>query len=221
MDCLFFMPKIAVTILLYCLLLLAGYLYLLAQKLPGKNLLSTTNSIQSTTVSPSAHFTKLRQKALVVRDYIIKGGYNSYTCFLIDMSLPSGSNRFFIYNLQKDSVLASGLVTHGRCNQYWLQGRRYSNGVGSGCTSTGRYKVGVAYQGRFGLAFKLHGLDSSNSNAYKRYVVLHAHECVPQKETVAEICQSDGCPTVSPAFLQQLKQYIHHSGKPVLLWIFE
>jgi hypothetical protein len=115
----------------------------------------------------------------------------------------------------------SGLVTHGRCNEWWLEGRKYSNTQGSGCTSLGRYKVGAAYQGRFGLAYKLHGLDSSNSNAFSRYVVLHAHTCVPQAETVDEICQSDGCPTVSPLFLQRLSTFLDKKVSPTLLWVFD
>ena len=36
-----------------------------------------------------------------------------------------------------------------------------------------------------------------------------------------EICQSDGCPTVSPGLLQYLKPIINASKKPVLLWIYE
>ena len=50
-------------------------------------------------------------------------GYNDRICFLIDMSLPSGSSRFFVYNLKTDTLQNSGLVTHGRCNQQWLEGR--------------------------------------------------------------------------------------------------
>jgi hypothetical protein len=141
--------------------------------------------------------------------------------FFIDMQLSSGKNRFFIYDFLKDTVRASGLVTHGRCNEDWLEGRRYSNIPGSGCTSLGKYKTGLAYFGRFGLAFKLHGLDKINDKAYARYVVLHAHECVPETEVDDEICQSDGCPTVSPFFLKKLESLIRNSKKPVLLWIYE
>ncbi len=136
------------------------------------------------------------------------------------MSLPSGQKRFFIYDLQKDSIQNAGLVTHGRCNQEWLEGRKYGNTIGSGCTSLGRYKIGHAYKGRFGLAFKLYGLDKTNDNAFKRFVVLHSHDCVPEREVSNEICQSDGCPTVSPGFLKQLEIPIKRSEKPVLLWIF-
>jgi L,D-transpeptidase catalytic domain len=147
---------------------------------------------------------------------------NPRICFLIDMEVSSGSKRFFVYNMVEDTVVASGLVTHGRCNELWLEGRKYSNEVGSGCTSPGRYKIGHKYSGRFGLAYKLHGLDSSNSNAYRRYVVLHGHECVPEAEVEPyPICQSDGCPTVSERFLKTLAGYIDGATKPILLWIYE
>ena len=116
----------------------------------------------------------------------------------------------------------AGLVTHGRCNKSWLNGRQYGNEVGCGCTSLGKYKVGVSYKGKFGLAYKLHGLDSTNNNAFRRYVVLHSHECVPEQEVdPAPICQSDGCPTVSLSFLTELAKQLDKSGKPVLLWVFE
>jgi len=148
--------------------------------------------------------------------------YNTQIGFLLDMSIESGRDRFFVVDMKKDSVLSAGLVTHGRCNQNWLRGRKYSNIVGSGCTSLGRYRVAGSYHGRFGLAYKLHGLDPTNNNAFKRYVVLHAHECVPDKEVhPLPLCQSDGCPTVSPAFLQELKVIIEAASQPVILWIYE
>ncbi len=164
---------------------------------------------------------KLEKKAADARNFIARKGFNSSICFFIDMSLPSGKNRFFIYDLKKDSVKNTGLVTHGNCMEYWLAEQRYSNEVGSGCTSLGKYKIGNPYSGKFGYAYKLYGLDTSNSNAYERAVVLHSHECVPESEVADNICQSNGCPTVSPGFLQQLKTIINTSKKPVLLWIYE
>jgi hypothetical protein len=162
----------------------------------------------------------LKLKAENARSFISKNNFNNRYCFLIDMSMASGQKRFFIYDLNKDSLMGSGLVTHGNCNQDWLEGRRYDNMVGCGCTSLGKYKVGAPYTGRFGLAFKLYGLDKTNSNAFSRYVVLHSHSCVPETVTDSEICQSNGCPTVSPGFLKQLQLLINQSEKPVLLWIF-
>ena len=171
----------------------------------------------------ASHFSveKLQQKAVAARQYVQQKGFNSERCFLIDMSLPSGQKRFFIYDLKKDSVRNSSLVAHGNCFEYWLEGRRYSNVVGSGCTSLGRYKIGIPYTGKWGYSYKLHGLDSSNNNAFERTVVLHGHSCVPESEVVDEICQSNGCPTVAPSFLLELKAIINQSPKPVLLWIYD
>jgi len=164
---------------------------------------------------------KLKKKSIEAVSFIKKNGYNNSVCFFIDMTLSSGQNRFFVYDIAKDSIQTSGLVTHGRCNQLWLEGRRYANEPGCGCTSLGKYKIGNSYNGKFGLAYKLYGLDKTNNNAFKRFVVLHSHECVPGMEVQDEICQSDGCPTVSPQFLRQLKPMINQSSKPILLWIFE
>jgi hypothetical protein len=169
---------------------------------------------------PAGTMEKLEHKAVAAKAFVQQKGYNDKICFLIDMSLPSGQNRFFIYNLKKDTVQTSGLVAHGNCFEYWLEGRRYSNVVGSGCTSLGKYKIGASYTGKFGFSYKLHGLDSSNNNAFERTVVLHSHSCIPETEVSDEICQSNGCPTVSPTMLKELKATINSSKKPVLLWIY-
>ena len=164
---------------------------------------------------------KLKEKAELARSFLFKKGYNNEICFFIDMSLPSGQNRFFIYDLQNDSLRSQGLVAHGNCFENWLEGRRYSNVVGSGCTSLGKYKIGIPYTGKFGYSYKLLGLDTSNNNAFERTVVLHSHSCVPESEITDDICQSNGCPTVSPNFLAQLKKIINNSKKPMMLWIYE
>ena len=152
--------------------------------------------------------------------YANDNGYNTHYCFLIDMKIPSGKKRFFVYDLKGDSIASAGMVTHG-CGTTYTAAIMFSNEPGSNCSSTGKYKIGQSYNGKFGLAYKLQGLDATNSNAYKRFVVLHAHPSVPTGEVAPQkICTSWGCPTVSPAFLQQLKLYLDKPGKPILLWIF-
>jgi hypothetical protein len=184
--------------------------------------LTATASNESSSFSKAENYPeKIKTKVLEAKLFLVQKNYNHQTCFLVDMSQPSGQNRFFIFDLEKDSIKNAGLVTHGRCNQLWLNGRKYSNEPGSGCTSLGKYRIGKSYYGKFGLAYKLHGLDNTNDKAFSRYVVLHAHECVPENEVIDEICQSDGCPTVSPGFLLELKPIIDQSPKPILLWIFE
>ncbi len=164
---------------------------------------------------------KLRSKAGDARTFTRQKAFNEEVCFLIDMGLPSGQNRFFIYDLKKDTLQQAGLVAHGNCFENWLEGRKYSNVAGSGCTSLGKYKVGISYTGKWGYSYKLHGLDSTNNKAFERTVVLHSHSCIPENEVTDDICQSNGCPTVSPNLLNSLKAIINPSKKPVLLWIYE
>lgn len=162
---------------------------------------------------------RLQPFAFELQQYAVQHKFNNRYCFLIDMKISCGNNRFFVYDLKKNAVLHSGLVTHGYGNSSY-NNIGFSNVPGSNCSSLGTYKVGMAYQGRFGLAYKLHGLDSTNSNAYKRFVVLHAHECVPDTAVApGVICMSQGCPTVAPAFLTLLKNYLDHADKPILLRI--
>ena len=164
-------------------------------------------------------YTRLKNYSSGLLSYAKRNGYNTNYAFLVDMKIPSGSNRFFVYDFSKDSVLQSGLVTHG----YGANGPAisFSNVPGSYCTSLGKYKIGKHYYGRFGLAYKLYGLDPTNSNAINRFVVLHSHACVPASEVAPEdICMSQGCPTVAPVFLTKLQQYLDKSSKPILLYIF-
>lgn len=166
---------------------------------------------------------ELQEKAKEAKTFTVKNNFNTQVCFLVNLSLPSGSNRFFIYDLQKDSIRKQGLVTHGSGRSSSGDSKPiFSNTPNSLCSSLGKYKIGNSYFGQFGLAFKLYGLEKTNSKAFERAIVLHSHECVPDSETEPfTICESWGCPTVSPNFLSSLKTIINSSNKPVLLWIYE
>ena len=163
---------------------------------------------------------RIKQQAEDMVLYTIQNHFNKQYCFMVDMKIESGKKRFFVYNIKKDSVELAGLVTHGG-GKTTAASIQFSNIPNSLCTSLGRYKLGNSYSGKFGLAFKLYGLDKTNSNAYNRFVVLHSHACVPNEEVAPlNICESWGCPTVAPSFLRELKKYIDQSKEPILLKIY-
>jgi hypothetical protein len=156
-----------------------------------------------------------------IKPFLKVNNYCEEYCFLIDMKIPSGKKRFFVYDLLQDTIVHSGLVTHGGGSQTTTDALTFNNIPNSNATSIGKYKIGNEYSGRFGMAFKLYGLETSNNKAFERFVVLHGHSCVPDKEIYPfPICTSLGCPTVSPSFLPILKKYIDKTDKPVVLWIF-
>ena len=209
-------------------LLLAAVVYLLNKQPNMVN--ATVKSIDSTLIKKELAAAREAEMALArlhnfsnqLQTFAAQNRYATDVAFLIDMSLPSGKKRFFVYDLQADTVMHSGLVAHGSCNQRFLKKGQFSNTVNSGCTSTGKYKVGYSYNGNFGKAYKLFGLDSTNSKAFERFVVLHGYSCVPDNETYPQpICNSLGCPMVSYAFLAKLENIIDNSRRPILLWIYQ
>ncbi|CAN5797562.1 murein L,D-transpeptidase catalytic domain family protein [soil metagenome] len=177
---------------------------------------------ESNKENENTQIVKLQEVAKKARSYCKARGYNNDVCLLVDMSMPSGKNRLFEYDLKHDSILSIGLVAHGSCNDNFLANPKFSNEPGCGCTSLGKYKIGYKYKGKFGNAYKLYGLDSSNNNSFKRNIILHSYYMVPDKETYpAPICNSLGCAMVSTTYIKTLAKHIDASDKPMLLWIFE
>ncbi|HZE86454.1 MAG TPA: murein L,D-transpeptidase catalytic domain family protein [Puia sp.] len=165
---------------------------------------------------------RIVQKARALRSFAIAHGYSARIAFLADMRLPSGKNRFFVVDLEKDSVLMMGLVAHGCGDKAFSLDPVFSNVNGSNCTALGKYRISRPYRGQFGLAYKLYGLEPTNDQAFSRNIVLHAYGYVPEWETDPyPICNSRGCPMVAPGFLSRLQPLIDRSPRPILLWILD
>lgn len=164
---------------------------------------------------------KIKNNRMVLKDFAVKNKCNQDYAFIIDMRIPSYKKRFFVYNLKKDSLLASGFVAHGTGSETFKGELVFSNIPDSRCTSLGKYKIGGSYKGIYGFSYRLIGLDSTNNKAIERAIVLHGNSCVPDVETDSyPICFSYGCPMVSVNFLQKLKGYISKQGKkPILMSI--
>lgn len=173
-----------------------------------------------TTHLPGDELSRIKIYSAAARQYCVTHHFNSNYFFFADMHLHSGKNRFFIINMQNDSIIDAGLVAHGSCGPFFSATAIFSNEPGCACSCYGRFKVAGKYAGRFGNAYKLYGLDSSNSNAYKRNIVLHSYYEMPDNEIYpGHVCNSQGCPMVSKNFLKRLSSYIDASKKPILLWI--
>jgi L,D-transpeptidase catalytic domain len=182
----------------------------------------TTASYAVPTYEINAEMKKVRANMLMLKTYALLNKCNIDYGFVIDMRIPSYKNRFFVYNLRRDSIVAAGLVAHGTGSETFRGDLVFSNVPDSRCSSLGKYKIGISYKGMWGFSYKLQGLDSTNNKAFERAIVLHGHTCIPTTEPTDgfPICFSYGCPMVSPAFLQTLKGYISKQGKsPILLSI--
>ena len=147
--------------------------------------------------------------------------YNSKIAFFVDMKIPSGKNRFFVYDLVNNKILDQGLVAHGSGSETGVKGSlKFSNVPNSNCTSLGRYSIGKNYQGIFGKAYRLAGLDETNSKAMERAIVLHHYSAVPYEEQDHYISRSHGCPMVNEQFFKRIEKIIDTSKSNILLNIY-
>ncbi|MGK4569232.1 murein L,D-transpeptidase catalytic domain-containing protein [Flavobacterium sp. 3HN19-14] len=158
-----------------------------------------------------------------------KNNFNEDYYFLIDLSIHSGKNRFFIYDFKQQKITNQNLVTHGSCDvlddndQKWEKAK-FNNQDNSHCSAKGKYKIGKRDTSGWGIKIKywLHGLEPTNNNAIGRVIVLHSWEAVSDKEVYPNYSPlSWGCPAVSDAFMTKLDAKLQKSEKPVLLWIVE
>jgi hypothetical protein len=93
---------------------------------------------------------------------------------VVNFAQHSSQLRFQLVDLQRGSVECF-LVAHGAGSDPeqtgWL--KRFSNAHGSLATSQGSYVTGEEYDGQYGRSRRLVGLDSENSEAYNRAIVIH------------------------------------------------
>jgi len=158
-----------------------------------------------------------------------KEKFNQDYYFLVDLSIHSGKNRFFIYDFKIHKVVGQNLATHGSCdvlpgNDTKWEKAKMSNANNSHCSSKGKYKIGKRDSSTWGIKVKywLHGLEKSNDNAVNRVVVLHSWTAVSNKEIYPKYSPlSWGCPAVSDDFMRILDEKLQKSEKPVLLWIID
>ena len=163
------------------------------------------------------------------KEFCVENEYNEDYYFLVDLSVHSGKNRFFIYDFETNKVIDKNLVTHGSCDQFeenpdkWEKAK-FSNKLDSHCSMKGKYKIGKRDYSSWGIKVKywLHGLEKSNKNAVDRVVVLHSWNAVSNEE-ISPKCSplSWGCPAVSDDFMKKLDKKLQKTEKPVLLWIVE
>jgi len=168
---------------------------------------------------------RLKAKAVLARSYCKEKDMNLDMCVLIDMKIPSGKKRFFLWDFKGDSVLKSGMCSNGSCDNlqsYTPADVKFSNVPNSHCSSLGKYKLGKRGYSTFGIHvnYKLHGLEKTNDNAYKRYIVFHSWNISDEEIYPLEITESWGCPAVSNNFMKEMDVILKHQTKPLLFWIY-
>lgn len=117
---------------------------------------------------------------------------------VIDFTRPSYARRMHVIDLETGRT-ERFLVAHGE-NSGYIYATELSNRIGSHQSSRGFFLTGKAYQGDFGPALKLHGLEEGiNDHAFRRDIVLHGATWAGYGavfENGGRLGRSWGCPAV-------------------------
>jgi hypothetical protein len=129
------------------------------------------------------------------------------TVGIVDFSKASGEQRFFLLDTNTGRV-SRHFVSHGRGSDPAHTGflQRFSNQFGSEASSNGAYVTGDYYPGKYGRSMRVRGLDSSNSNAEDRAIVVHS-AWYAEPDVLAQtgrLGRSEGCFALSHRSLQEV-----------------
>jgi len=172
---------------------------------------------------------KTRKKAAEALRFCTNNGYNTTWCLLADMGVHSGLKRLFVWDFARDSILFSGLVSHGCGSNAWGSDESredpvFKNEHESYCSSIGKYKIGARGYSNWGIHVKylLHGLDKTNSNALSRQIVFHSWNQVADEEVYPQGAPEGwGCPAVSDRMMKQVDALLKDEKISVLLYMYE
>jgi len=171
----------------------------------------------------------LEIKAKKAYEYCSKKNLNTTYCILVNMNIHSGKNRLYVWDFTTNSILKTGLCSHGCCDSIWGEDETkldptFSNVHESHCSSLGKYKIGKRGYSNWGIHvnYKLHGLEKSNTNAYDRFIVLHSWEMIGDQESFPYgTAEGWGCPAVSNKLMKYLDNKFKKNTKAPLLWIYK
>lgn len=104
--------------------------------------------------------------------------YKGEVCHVeVDYSFGSGKPRFFVYEHEK--CLDKSLCAHGKGPGNTASKPRFSNEIGSGCSSLGTFEIiGRSVMSNGYPCLVLRGLDNINSKAYERHIYVHPSKLV-------------------------------------------
>jgi len=175
---------------------------------------SETQSQQSQSILPESKISEIKN--------FVKGkDYNQEIAIFINFKTHSGKYRYFVYDLKNDKILQRAIIAHGEgCVIPDSNNLKFSNIDGSHQSSLGKYEIRESYNGKFGKAYRLDGLDKTNNNARLRSIVLHSYYCISDKESTNLACLSFGCPMLSKNAFNQTAKYIDQSKMPIILYAF-
>ena len=163
---------------------------------------------------------RVSERAEALREFCRKEGYNTKVALFVDLSRHSGRRRFIAWDMVRNAPIFLCPVSHGSGAQRSHVRSAYariSNEDGSHLSSLGRALVAERYMGRYGVAYRLDGLDASNSNLRPRCVVLHGWEHTTSYPIYPiPTVGSFGCPVLSRKMMRRVDELLQNEDRVVI-----
>ena len=173
---------------------------------------------------PAGDADPLARRASEALVYARKHHLNTDYVLLLDYSIPSGTPRLFVWSHDKHQVVARTYAMHGVGGGSTAERPVFSNKAGSQCSSLGKFKVLTSHGAKLRRSYRLKGLERSNSNAYKRGIMIHRSKWVDtwcsKKYIPLHEPSCQGCVTVSSKGMAYLDRLIKSESTPLLLWSY-
>lgn len=140
---------------------------------------------------------------------------------IVDFSQHSAKKRFYLFDTDEEKVtryyVAHGKGSEGKPDDGMAE--IFSNVKNSNCSSLGIYLCLNEYFGKHGKSMRLEGLESTNSNAYKRTIVLHGADYVSEDviKTQGYLGDSHGCFAVDMSVKDTLVNELKN-GSFIIAW---
>lgn len=161
-----------------------------------------------------------------VRQFARRYGFNNDYYVVCDFSKPSGQNRFYIFDLSNGKRIMESYCMHGNGSGSTDSKPVFSNQPGSHASSIGLYALCGVGTKSFKNSIRLEGLDSTNSNARSRGILIHSSwktfKFHGQSKYIPIGWESQGCFVVTPSVLFKLMilYKFHGRNKRILMWAY-
>lgn len=164
-----------------------------------------------------------REEISKINEFSKGKNYNKEYALIIDYNLHSSLNRGVLLNLKTQRKVFTFKVAHGRGkNKYLSFKKEFSNKVGSNKSSLGFAVIDSRGNSSWGEKFnyRIKGLSKTNSNIFKRNIVLHSWGGIPKYYIFPlPLPQSQGCPTVSNSDLLKIDRFIKsQKNKKIIIY---
>lgn len=155
---------------------------------------------------------RVAERAQALREFCSREGYNTSVALFVDLSRHSGRRRFVVWDMERNVPIFTCPVSHGSGSKMSHVRSAYaalSNEDGSHLSSLGRALIAERYEGRYGVAYRLDGLDETNSNLRTRCVVLHGWKYTTSCPIFpCATVGSFGCPVLSRKMMRRVDELL-------------